>query len=331
MKEKILITGASGFVGGHLIRAAQQKGLEVHAAVRKTSNIQHIEADVDKFQYLDYEDEGSLRQLFSKEKYQYIIHAAALTTAKSEEQIQKVNVDYTLALIKSVFLGYPGTKRFVYVSSVAAIGPLPYEQLAITEQTVHNPITMYGRSKSRSEEMIQDKFSNLPITIIRPTAVYGPEEKDIFLLFKTMASGLDPYIGRKPQKLSFIYVADLVDVLLKACAQAGSPVRYYNVSDGRAYSRYEMADIFSSLFKKKLFRVHIPSWAVRQVAKLMQQIYKNSSKTPVLYPERVNELTAENWECDISKAMDELGYIPRVQLSEGLKKTLYWYKQNKWL
>lgn len=331
MKEKILITGASGFVGGHLVRAAHKKGLEVHAAVRKSSNVKQIEAVVDKFQYLDYENEEKLRQLFFKEKYQYIIHAAALTTAKTERQIQKVNVDYTLSLIRSAFIGYPETKRFVYVSSLAAIGPLEYNQTSITECTVHNPITMYGRSKSRSEKIIQSEFGLYPITVIRPTAVYGPYEKDIFILFKTMSSGLDPYIGHKPQKLSFIYVSDLVNALLKSCSEKDRKVTYYNVTDGKSYSRYEMANIYKAWSNKRLFRLHMPIWFVRQIAKLMQRIYKNSSKTPVLYPERVNELIAGNWECDISKARNELGFTPHVQLTEGLEKTLSWYKKNKWL
>src|SRR5690606_20180358 len=105
----------------------------------------------------------------------------------------------------------------------------------------------------------------------------------------------------------------------------------YNISDGQVYSRYAMADVFKDTFKKRSLRMHIPYALVSFVAKLSQSLYKNSSKTPVLYPERLGELTAENWGCDISKARQELGFEPKYDLSLGLKETLLWYKSNNWL
>lgn len=331
MKQKVLITGASGFVGKHLVREAHKKGYTVHAAVRPSSQVKLIENFVEEYKYLDYEDVSALQNLLTSEQYTYIIHAAAMTTAKSEEVMHKVNVEYTLNLIEAAFYEGSVLERFVYVSSLAAIGPVSLEESAIHENNALRPITMYGRSKQKSEEEIHRRFSEKPITILRPTAVYGPYEEDIFILFQTMTKGLDPYIGKKEQILSFVYVIDLVTALLSACRQEEQRLKVYNISDGNAYSRYAMADIYKMFFDKKLFRVHMPTFLVKQVAVIMQALYRNSQKTPVLYPERIRELTAQNWACDISLAKKELGFEPKYDLERGLTETLKWYKENNWL
>lgn len=331
MKQKVLITGASGFVGKHLVREAHKKGYIVHAAVRPSSQVELIQDFVEDYKYLDYGDVSAMKDLFKREQYTYIIHAAAMTTAKSEADMYKVNVEYTLNLIEAAFYKGNTLDRFVYVSSLAAVGPVSLEDPAITEDNPLCPITMYGRSKKKSEEEISRRFPHNAITILRPTAVYGPYEKDIFILFQTMAKGLDPYIGKQRQVLSFVYVTDLVEALLSACRPAEEALKIYNISDGNAYSRYAMADIYKMFFDKKLFRMHVPTFLVRQVAVIMQALYQKSEKTPVLYPERIRELTAQNWACDISRAKEELNFSPQYNLKKGLGETLEWYKENNWL
>ncbi len=332
MKKKIFITGASGFVGTHLVEKAHLLGFEVHAAIRKTSNIQDIEPFVDQFYYPDLGNSEELKRLFQQEQYQFIIHAAALTKAKSEGQMREVNVGYTEAMLQAAFSAEIPLERVVYVSSLAAVGPIAYDFPNLIDETFpYQPVTGYGRSKRESELMIQEKFADKPITIFRPTAVYGPREKDLFILFDTLNRGLDPYIGRKPQKLSFVYVKDLVDVLIQGCLLSTDGLEIFNISDGEIYPRYAMSDIFKDVFLKKAIRMHIPFQIVNQAAKISQFLYKNSTKTPVLYPERLAELTAENWGVNISKAKDILGFNPQYQLKQGLEESLQWYKQNNWL
>lgn len=330
MKTKILVTGASGFVGFHLVSAACEAGYEVHAAVRQSSQVADITPYVQKFVYPDFNQISSLSALFASEKYDYVIHAAAMTKAKSEAEMMDANVGVTERLLQAAFQAPEPPKRFVYVSSLAAIGPLAYLDGPITESTAYKPVTMYGRSKRKAEEMIRAKYTDKPISIIRPTAVYGPREKDLFILFNTMNKGLDAYVGRAPQKLSFVYVKDLVDVLLRACVSTHPGQDIFNISDGHVYSRYEMAEIFKQTFRKKLIRVHVPYAFVKTVARVSQWLYSKSPKTPVIYPERLGELTAENWGCDIRHAQNALGYHPEYDLKRGLMDSLRWYKQNNW-
>jgi nucleoside-diphosphate-sugar epimerase len=332
MIKKILITGASGFVGSHLVEVAKSMGFHVHAAVRASSKIHDIEPYVDLFVYPDFEDPSALKILFEKEQYDYIIHAAALTKAKSEQQMCAVNVGYTENILSAAFsLENPPT-RVVFVSSLAALGPIAYQsEKLLDENSPYHPLTVYGRSKQTAETMIRNKFSDKPISIFRPTAVYGPRERDIFIVFDTMLKGLDPYIGRKPQKLSFIYVRDLVVLLLRSCILEQDGLQFYNVTDGQVYSRYRMSEIFNEVFGKKMLRVHVPYRVVKVVADMAAFLYKRSPKTPVIYPERLNELTAENWGCDISKIKKVLAFEPQYDLDKGLKETLLWYKKNNWL
>lgn len=331
--KKLLVTGASGFVGSHLVEAAKKLGFEVHAVVRKSSKVKDISMFVDKFVYPNMNNLEDLQTLFLNEGYDYVIHAAALTKSKSEKEMFEVNVDYTDNLIHAAFNSNSSVKRFVFVSSLAAIGPVKFDAIdPITENSDYNPVTVYGRSKKAAELLIKEKYANKPISIFRPTAVYGPREKDLFILFDTLNKGLDPYIGHKSQKLSFVFVKDLVDLLLLGLNTNQGDLQFYNVSDGNAYSKYAMADVFKNVFpKKKSLRLHIPLSVVEIVAKLSQWMYKNSSKTPVIYPERLGELTAENWECSIKKAKELLGYQPKYNLEKGLTETLLWYKNNNWL
>ncbi|WP_159633656.1 NAD-dependent epimerase/dehydratase family protein [Sphingobacterium composti Ten et al. 2007 non Yoo et al. 2007] len=332
MRTKVFITGASGFVGSHLVEAAKQRGWEVHAAVRSSSKTDDIKAFVDKFIHPDFGNVEELQHLFLQEQYNYIIHAAALTKSKSEEEMLRVNVGMTQNLMQAAFVEGVELKRFIYVSSLAAIGPIAYNSKQdIQEETEYRPLTVYGRSKKTSELNIKKRFADKAISVFRPTAVYGPREKDLFILFDTLNKGLDPYIGANPQKLSFIYVKDLVDILLKGCEASQEGLEFYNISDGQVYSKYAMADIFRNTFKKKALRLHIPYRIVALVARISQMLYKNSSKTPVIYPERLGELTAENWSCDISKAKQKLGFNPQYNLERGLTETLMWYKKNNWL
>ncbi|MCW8312067.1 NAD-dependent epimerase/dehydratase family protein [Sphingobacterium sp. InxBP1] len=330
MIEKILITGASGFVGYHLTRAAKEAGLEVHAAVRKSSDVSEISSVVDKFVYPDFTDVDAIRALLESEHYTYVVHAAAMTRAKREEDLERVNVNYTRNLAAACFSLQNPIRRFVFVSSLAAIGPVSYASGLINEHNPYAPVTAYGRSKRKAELALND-FDQQPLTILRPTAVYGPREKDIFILFKTMNGGLDAYVGRSPQKLSFIYVADLVQAILNACRFDQGGKHVYNLSDGQVYDRYEMAKIFREFGQKRMLRMHIPLGIVKAVAVMFERLYKNSKAIPVLYPERLNELTAENWGCDIASAQRQIHYRPNYDLRAGLMETLVWYKQNKWL
>lgn len=326
MKEKLLITGASGFIGFHLMKYALDAGFEVYAAIRASSNIDHFQGLQVKTATFDFLDKENIRKNFERDQYDYVIHAAGLTRAKTDEEYFQANVITTknLADVAEEF----SVKKFIFFSSLAAIGPIPFDkEKKITEATRPHPVTKYGKSKWLAEMELQN-FKKLSWIIIRPTAVYGPREKDLFILFKTLKKNLDLYIGRNEQILSFVYASDLAKLTIQAL-KSDIEQQGYNISDGHAYSKYDLAEAAKDVLAIKPFRFHLPLPMVRVVASILEAT--SGKKAPVLSRDKLHELTAENWNVDISKAQNDLNYFSEYNLQKGIKQTLEWYKDKKWL
>jgi len=329
MKQKVLITGASGFVGFHLIEAALAKGLDVYAAVRKSSDIKHLASYNIKYTYPDFSNVDSLTKDLDENNYDFIVHAAGTTKAKNNEEYNKVNATYAANLGLAAAKMGTRLQKMLFVSSLAALGPLPQLNGLITEDTVPAPVTAYGKSKLLAEEQL--KNIHLPLIVLRPTAVYGSRDKDIFIILKTFSRGLEPYIGKKDQQLSFVYVKDLASASINALFTGASANGTYNITDGNCYTRYEMADITKNVLSRKTLKFHLPLAVVKGLAVALEKAYGMFDKTPALNVEKLNELTAINWCCNIEKARTSLNYNPGYDLQSGLKEALEWYKQNKWL
>ncbi len=328
MKQKVLITGASGFVGFHLIEAALAKDLDVYAAVRKSSDVKHLASYNIKYTYPDFSDARNLEKELKENNYDFIIHAAGTTKAKNREEYNRVNTSYAVNLGLAAAQSGTGLQKMIFVSSLAALGPLSKTNELITENTVPAPVTAYGKSKLMAEEQL--KAIDLPLIVLRPTAVYGSRDKDIFIILKTLSRGIEPYIGKKPQQLSFVYAKDLASASVEALFTAPSANGTYNITDGNCYTRYEMADITKNVLSRKTLKFHLPLTVVKGLALLLEKTYGMFDKMPALNVEKLNELTAVNWCCNIEKAQKNLNYNPVFNLQQGLKEALEWYKQNQW-
>ncbi len=327
MSESVLITGASGFLGYHLVMAALEKKLEVFAAVRGNSRIEHLKELPIKFVSLNYEDVSALSKVLTDNKINYIIHAAGVTKAVRQQEYDYVNATYSVNLAKAVEEHNGCFKKMVFISSLAAVGPLIDDQGVITEQTNPRPVTAYGRSKLLAETELSTV--KIPLTILRPTAIYGPRDKDIFIMIKTINRGFDPYIGKFLQQLSFVHAGDVADVAVQALFLNKTGI--YTISDGNNYTRYQFADIAKKLLKKNSIRFHIPMPLIKALAYFLETTNGWVNKPAVINREKLHELAAKNWSCDISKAKAELNFSPKFNLEEGLKDSIKWYKDNKLL
>lgn len=326
MKDKLLITGASGFVGFHLIQKALALNYEVFAAVRSSSSIVHLKDQHVQIVNFNYADKSNIRENFSRDNYDYIIHAAGQTRARNIQEYNLANAEFALNLAE-VSLEFP-IKKFVFLSSLAALGPLTYDDKnKLTENTEPNPITNYGRSKLYAEQLL-NSLEGLPLITFRPTAVYGERERDLLIMFKTINKGLEPYIGKTKQWFSFIYVGDLADVIFKGLT-SNKINTTYNLSDGNDYDRFSLSNYVKKALHKKTFKLFIPLPIVKIIAQVLEKTSKK--KTPVLNKEKLNELTARNWKCSIEKAVAELDFQPQYNLETGIEKTIQWYKNNNWL
>ncbi len=328
MRQKVLITGASGFLGYHLIQSAIENGLEVYAAIRKNSDIKHLEGLPVQYLFLNYENEEDITQQLAAHQIYFIVHAAGVTKAIHQDEYNQINAGYTLNLARAAEKLGSNFKKMVFISSLAAIGPLPDQNNKLLDDTFPNPVTAYGRSKLLAEKGLAGV--NLPVIILRPTAVYGPRDKDIFILLKTLNSGFDPYIGNFIQQLSFVHAGDVADVAVKSLL-INETTGSYNITDGNSYNRYQFSDIAREILKKKAFRFHLPMPLVRSLAFVLETTNGWIKKPSVLSREKLHELAAKNWICDISKAKKELGFSPKFDLQMGLENSIAWYTKNNWL
>ena len=328
MSGRVLITGASGFVGYHLIQEALAKGLEVYAAVRRSSQVDHLRDLPVTFTYPDFTDLKSLRADLEMHQYDYIIHAAGITKALHRKEYDLVNAEYTLNLGQAICETQLPLKKFVFISSLAAVGP-SLNGHPITESDAAHPVTPYGKSKLLAELYLSTLYA-LPIIILRPTAVYGPRDRDLFIVLKAISRGIEPYIGRKDQRLSFIYVKDLATATLDAL-HSEITRKAYNVSDGVPYNRYALADISKAILQKQTLRVHLPGPLVRVMALAQETVGRLRGQMPALNLDKLPELTAANWSCSIDHIKEDLGFVPRYSFEKGLTETIQWYKEQQWL
>ena len=326
MKERVLITGASGFVGYHLITEALQNNLEVFAAIRRSSKVDHLKHLDIQYTYPNFDDLEALKKELGEKNYDYIIHAAGVTCARNVDEYNLINATYTYNLAQAA--ANSNVKKFVLISSLAAVGPLDTLDGIITESTPPNPVTAYGRSKLLAEQKLTS-INNLNYTILRPTAVYGPRDKDIFIFFKQVAAGLEPYIGKAEQKLSFIYVTDLAKAAIKALHLGDK--KAYIIGDDTYYNRYQLGTDIKSALGKKTVKLHLPVIFVKMIAGIAEKVSSFANKAAVLNIEKLNELKAVNWSCSNALAKAELGFSPAYNLRSGVAETIKWYKAQKWL
>jgi UDP-glucose 4-epimerase len=328
MREKVLITGASGFAGFHIIEEALNNNLEVYAAVRKTSQTDHLKNLGINFVILDYRDLTALKQQLADIRPDYIIHAAGVTAAKSQAAYNYINATHTFNLASAAVQAGINLKKFVLVSSLAALGPLKTLVGTISETTKPKPVTAYGRSKLLAEEQLKT-IDGLSYTILRPTAIYGPRDTGIFIFFKQLTRGLEPYMGKVEQKLTFIYVKDVAKAAIKSLYDGNNTD--YNLSDGNFYSKYELANLAKEALSLKTFKFHLPVIFVKTIAFVSEKVSSLSNKAAIINMEKLNELMAVNWSVDTEKAKSQLGFYPAYNLQTGLIETLKWYRANDWL
>ena len=235
----LLVTGASGFIGSFLVERALEEGREVWAAVRRTSSRRYLSDPRIRFIELDLGNDERLKQQLMQHLEEHapfgaVIHAAGATRAKDEEEFCRINAEGTLrlalTLLETQTLQPNG--RFVFISSLSVCGDiheLDREPLRPTDTPLPN--TAYGRSKLKAERMLAE-VPGLNYVVLRPTGVYGPREKDYFLMAKSIKQHVDFAVGFKPQILTFIYVRDLVEAAFLALNR-GKRGAIYHLSDGR--------------------------------------------------------------------------------------------------
>lgn len=329
--KKILITGASGFVGSHLVEEALSRNMEVYAGIRKTSSRQYLKNEQIRFFEMDFAKKEDLKEKLNSVSFDYIIHNAGVVAAPKLEDYWKVNYEYSRTFIEAIKDTPHVPQKFTFISSLAAYGPASSQDLNayLKEEDQPRPINTYGKSKLKTEEFLFEQKS-FPFVIIRPGGVYGPREKEILTFFRLINLSIEGYIGSKDQHLALVYVKDLAKVVIDATTSAHHRKAYF-VSDGKHYTQWDLGKHAKRILNKKTLRFHVPINLVRGLAWLLEQPAKVTGNYPALNLEKVRILESINWKCDLQPLIKDLNFKPQYDLGKGLEETLEWYKTNGWL
>ena len=329
---KILITGASGFIGSFIVEEALRQGFETWAVVRKSSSRSFLQDERIHFIELNLSSEEQLKEQLKEHQFDYVVHAAGVTKCLHKEDFFRINTEGTKNLVRALIALQMPLKRFVYISSLSIMGAIreeqPYQE--IRESDKAQPNTAYGKSKIEAEEWL-DTVKGLPYVILRPTGVYGPRERDYFMMAKSIQAHTDFAVGFKQQDITFVYVTDVVQAVFLAL-EKGQTGRRYFLSDGEVYQ----SSTFSDLIRKELgnpwwIRITAPIWLLRVITFCGEYIGHMTGKVTALNNDKYYIMRQRNWRCDIKPARQELGYAPKVKLAEGVHRSIQWYKENGWL
>ena len=283
---------------------------------------------------LNLSSEEQLKQQLKDIQFDYVVHAAGVTKCLHKEDFFRINTEGTKNLVRALLDLQMPLKRFVYISSLSIMGAIrekqPYQE--IRERDKAQPNTAYGKSKLEAEQWLNSLNEKLfPFIILRPTGVYGPRERDYFMIAKSIKAHTDFAVGFKQQDITFVYVTDVVQAIFLAL-EKGETGRCYFLSDGEVYQ----SSTFSNLIRKELgnpwwIRITAPLWLLRIITFCGEYMGHLTGKVTALNNDKYNIMKQRNWRCDISPARQELGYEPQVKLEEGVHKSIVWYKKNKWL
>ena len=330
--KNILITGASGFIGGFLVEEALKRGYRTFAGIRSSSSKGYLNhPDLHLFE-MDFSDQEKLQNQIKKNAeafgpFDVVVHSAGLTKSRVLEDYYQVNLHNTERLVDALIQLEMVPERFVFISSLASYGP-GQGKIPVAETNIQAPITAYGKSKLAAEQMLSTK-NQFPFVIVHPTTVYGPREKDLLVLIQSLNKHLELYIGNTEQQLSFIHVQDVCKAVFLSIIQ---PIVARNIllSDTDNYTAKEFNNMVKSVLGKKTLPIVVPIPIAKAAAQVSEWVGNLRGVTPVLNKERLKEFQAPNWGVDAT-ILKQLGFTPDYPLQKGLEHTIDWYKKNGWI
>ena len=335
-KKKVLITGAGGFIGGFIVEEALGRGYDVWAAVRATTSRKYLQDSRIHFVELDFNDAASFKatisgQLAEHGAWDYVVHNLGATKCANYDDFNRTNVGCLKLLVDTLRELDAVPDGFVMMSSMSVLGIGDEKGYTpFTSATVPMPNTRYGVSKLKAETYLQS-LPDFPYIAMRPTGVYGPRERDYFLMIDSIAKGFDFSVGYRRQMLTFIYVKDLAAAIFDAL-ESGVRRKSYLLTDGKTYSQTDFRSIVKQLIGKRLvLPVKAPMWVVKIVCIIAERIAKAQGKASTLNRDKYKILRQRNWTCEIDDARRDFSFNPRYDLRAGLEEAIKWYKDNGWL
>lgn len=333
--KKVLVVGAGGFAGGFIVEEGLKRGYEIYAGVRESTSRKYLSEEGIKFVTFDFDNPESLGAALENampagEKWDWIVYNLGATKALTFSDFSKINYEYLRSFLEALKSTGKVPDKFLLMSSLSVHGAAHEKDGGRFRETdIPAPNTRYGASKLKAEMLLQ--MDSIPYIIFRPTGIYGPRDKDYFLMLQSISKGFDFSAGYKTQMLTFIYVEDLARAVYDALEKA--PVgETYIISEDARYSQKEFRKIAAkALGKKGVVSVPLPLWMVKIVSSIAEKWGVARMKPSTLNSDKYKIMKQRNWDADISKARKDFGFEPKVSLEEGVNKAVEWYRKEKWL
>ena len=322
-----VVTGASGFVGSHIVDELLRRGSRVRCLLRPTSSTRWLDGKDVEIARLDLDDVERLEG--AVQGADWIVHAAGLTHARSPREFQKVNVGGTERMLRAAMKAGNRLQRFLLISSQSVAGPA-VEGRPVTEVERPDPVSRYGVSKRRAEELTMLLKESLPVVAIRPPAVYGPRDDALFKVFVAVKWHVLPIL-RKGGRFSLIYAEDLARVVYLALTHPRAAGQIYFAAEPDVTDYREMGDLVRRSMKTWAVPVRPPGlalWAGAIAGEFWGMI---RNRPPLLSREKLREISAGDWICSSAKIRSELGWVPEISLAEGVERTATWYREAGWV
>ena len=325
--SRVLITGGTGFVGSHVIETLAPQPFLLRALVRKANDAARLSVLGVECIQGDLSDTNVLARAVAD--VDVILHLAAVTKACSEAVYNHVNAEGTQALVAAIQATQPRPPRLVYLSSLAAVGPARDGQpVSVDDQP--QPLTAYGRSKLAGEEACRSLMNGTEVVMLRAPVVYGPRDRDFFLLFQLAMRGIFLMPKGTEGVLQLIHVHDLVDALIRAATLANT-AGIYHIAEARPYTWGDIVTGIANALGHRVRTVHVPRWFVRTAAAVSEFGAAAIGRTTIFNRDKVQELLAPGWLCETAAARQDLHFEARIPLPEGLTRTAAWYREQGWL
>ena len=306
MSETVALTGATGFIGGELMRRLASAGKNIQALIRNTSTQQQPSGNTTEWIHGNLEDLESLRQLVHGADA--VVHCAGAVRGSTPAQFNRTNVDGVTRLVQAAN-AEPKPPRFLLISSLAAREP---------------HLSPYAASKRHGEKVLIETFHKLSWTVFRPSAVYGPGDRELLPVFRWIEKGIAPILGSGNGRFSMLYVKDLADAVLQWLDHGGGHADTFELHDGHpgGYSWYDVIEAVKHLRSKPVVRLNVPVALAKVLSMFNLILARVIGYAPMLTPGKICELMHSNWVCDNAALSSAIGWTPQVLLLEGLRRTL---------
>jgi nucleoside-diphosphate-sugar epimerase len=325
---RVLVTGGTGLVGSHLVELLLGKGYAVTCLVRDPLRIHWLTGmNVDLVVGDCLEPESLVPAVRG---VSIVFHAAGLTKAKRARDYYRVNHLGTRNILEACARGNPAIRKFVLVSSLAAAGPSP-DGRPVKDTDLPRPVSDYGRSKLLAEGEALRHQNVFPVVILRPSAVYGPRDRDMYELFRWAARGLTLEITGGERYINPCYVKDLASAMILAAEKNSPSGGIYFVAENRSYSWSEFRQALLSAGAVKAINIKVPYTAAYLIGLASELGSLFTSRPALTNRQKVREASQRYWTCDLSTIEHELGFKAAYSLQQGLEITWRWYRDNKWL